>query len=74
MIVRRYTAADQAAWGDFVRTSKNGLFLFERGYMDYHAERFSDHSLLVYDEKDRLTALLPAPGSDLPGTRGERGT
>jgi hypothetical protein len=46
MIVRRCTAADQAAWDDFVRTSKNGLFLFERGYMDYHAERFSDHSLL----------------------------
>ncbi len=64
MIVRRYTAADQAAWDDFVRNSKNGWFLFERGYMDYHADRFSDHSLLVYDDRDRLIALLPAHQRD----------
>ncbi len=60
MIVRRYTAADQAAWDEFVQSSKNGWFLFERSYMDYHADRFADHSLLVYDDKDRLIALLPA--------------
>ena len=64
MIVKRYTAADQAAWNDFVRNSKNGWFLFERGYMDYHADRFSDHSLLVYDDRDRLIALLPAHQRD----------
>jgi hypothetical protein len=64
MIVKRYTAADQNAWDDFVRDSKNGWFLFERGYMDYHADRFSDHSLLVYDEEDRLVALLPANQRD----------
>ncbi len=60
MIVRRYTTADRAAWDRFVRTSKNGWFMFERGYVDYHADRFADHSLLVYDDKDRLIALLPA--------------
>lgn len=64
MIVRRYTTADQAVWDSFVRKSKNGWFLFERGYMDYHADRFSDHSLLAYDDKDRLIALLPAHERD----------
>jgi len=33
--------------------------LFERGYMDYHADRFRDASLLVRDD-GRLVALLPA--------------
>ncbi len=64
MIVRRYTAADQAAWDAFVRTSKNGWFMFERSYMEYHADRFADHSLLVYDDKVRLIALLPANQRD----------
>lgn len=60
MRVRRYQASDQAAWDDFVQRSKNGTFLFLRGYMDYHQDRFTDHSLLVYDEKDQLLALFPA--------------
>jgi hypothetical protein len=64
MIVRRYTAADMAVWNGFVRRSKNGWFLFERGYMDYHADRFVDHSLLVSDENGRLIALLPANRCD----------
>lgn len=28
--------------------------------MDYHRDRFIDHSLLCYDEKNRLIAVLPA--------------
>jgi hypothetical protein len=64
MRVRRYVVADQPAWDAFVAASKNGVFLFERGYMDYHADRFSDHSLLVYDDKGGLIALLPANRRD----------
>ena len=60
MIVQRYTADQQPAWDDFVRTSTNGTFLFFRDYMDYHRERFADHSLLVQDSQQRLIALLPA--------------
>ena len=40
--------------------SKNGTFLFDRGYMDYHADRFTDCSLMAYDGRGRLFALLPA--------------
>lgn len=60
MTFRRYTPQDQKTWDDFVRLSKNGTFLFERGYMDYHSDRFADHSLMFYDEKGKLLALLPA--------------
>lgn len=60
MTLRRYTPEDQKTWDDFVRLSKNGTFLFERGYMDYHSDRFRDHSLMCYDDKGKLLALLPA--------------
>ncbi|OBK96476.1 hypothetical protein A5645_08530 [Mycobacterium asiaticum] len=64
MIVERYDASYRSVWDSFVQNSKNGFFLFERGYMDYHSHRFSDHSLLIYDEKDNLIALLPANQHD----------
>ena len=52
-----------------VRDSKNGTFLFERGYMDYHSDRFEDHSLMYYDSKGRLMALLPACQTRQPDGR-----
>ena len=54
----RYTPDQKQAWNDFVRRSKNGTFLLDRNYMDYHADRFTDHSLMVY-RRDKLYALLP---------------
>ena len=46
-------------WNDFVARSKNGTFLFDRQYMDYHADRFQDCSLMCYLD-GTLFALLPA--------------
>lgn len=58
--VARYDPArDRATWDAFVATSRNGTFLFDRAYMDYHADRFRDASLVVR-EGGRPTALLPA--------------
>lgn len=62
--LRQYTASDAPQWNRFVEDSKNGTFLFLRGYMDYHSNRFTDHSLMFYDEKQRLIALLPANEKD----------
>jgi hypothetical protein len=61
--VRGYSAADRDAWDDFVRGSRNGTFLFLRDYLDYHADRFPDRSLLV-ESGGRLRALLPATVRD----------
>jgi len=55
-----YEPGLQAEWDDFVSRSKNGLFLFRRDYMDYHADRFEDASLMFRDEGGRLVGLLPA--------------
>ena len=55
----RYTASRQREWDAFVGGAKNATFLFARGYMDYHRDRFTDHSLMVF-HGHRLVALLPA--------------
>ena len=57
--VRRYMADNASEWNSFVAASKNGTFLFDRRFMDYHSDRFRDHSLMVLRE-GRLYALLPA--------------
>lgn len=57
--IRRYADDDRETWNDFVKRSKQGTFLFDRRYMDYHRDRFSDYSLLFY-KKEKLYALLPA--------------
>lgn len=56
--VKRYTDEDKEAWNQFNRTSKNSLFMFDRNYMDYHRDRFCDHSLMFFSD-DKLVALLP---------------
>lgn len=58
--IHLYRLSDSQIWDAFVRSSRNATFLFERAYMDYHADRFCDVSLLVYDEKLHLCALFPA--------------
>ena len=55
----RYNAVQADEWNQFVAQSKNGTFLFDRQYMDYHADRFHDHSLLFYRD-EKLYALFPA--------------
>src|SRR5688500_7397432 len=57
--VRRYEAADRARWDQVVRTARNSHFMFERGYLEYHADRYSDASLL-FETSGRLVAVLPA--------------
>ena len=55
----RYTSAHHDEWNRFVAASKNGTFLFDRRFMDYHADRFEDCSLMIY-RRGVLYALLPA--------------
>ncbi|MCW0366701.1 hypothetical protein NB699_001684 [Xanthomonas sacchari] len=57
--VRAYTAADAPLWDAVVEASRNGNLLHRRGYMDYHAARFVDASLLVEDAGTPL-AVFPA--------------
>ena len=58
--IRPYTPSQAEEWNLFVRQSRNGTFLFDRGYMDYHADRFADCSLMVRHNNGKLAAVLPA--------------
>ena len=58
--IEQYTPVRQAAWDDLIDHSKSPMFMFKRGFMEYHADRFQDFSLLFFNEKDELLAVLPA--------------
>lgn len=64
--VREYADAasrqkkDKSVWDEFIANSKNGTFLFYRDYMEYHSDRFIDNSLMFFDDKDKLLAVMPA--------------
>lgn len=57
--IKRYYEGDKELWDNFVHLSKNGCFLFFRSFMDYHKERFIDHSLMIYSDS-KLVSVLPA--------------
>ena len=57
--IKRYTPADKAVWDRYVAKARNATFLFYRNYMDYHADRFTDHSLMFY-VGSHLHSILPA--------------
>lgn len=63
--IERYGAQQRRAWDEFVAHSKNATFLFLRDYMEYHADRFTDASLLLW-EGGKLVALFPASRHLLP--------
>lgn len=59
MKVVRYTPEQAGEWDALVRTSRNGTFLLQRPYMDYHKARFADASLLFRTDDGRLSGVVP---------------
>jgi hypothetical protein len=57
--VEKYDPSRQADWNAFVRESKTPLFFLEREFLEYHADRFEDESLVVSNDQG-IIALLPA--------------
>lgn len=57
--IKKYEAIDKAVWDEFIENSKNGTFMLKRDFIDYHADRFEDFSLMFYDD-DNLLAVMPA--------------
>ncbi|MCT9823031.1 hypothetical protein ACVWZP_002353 [Pseudomonas sp. TE36184] len=58
-----YSPVDKSIWDSFIADSKTPLFLFKRDFMEYHADRFTDASLMIYED-DVLLAVLPASRKD----------
>lgn len=55
----RYEPALEKYWNELNARSLNGNFLFDRRFMDYHQDRFADHSVLIF-QNSRPIALFPA--------------
>ena len=56
--IKYYTPSEIEAWNELIDISSNGVFLHSRNFMDYHKDRFTDASLLIYSGKE-LLAVLP---------------
>ena len=71
MEIKRYDSGYSRRWDEFVDRSRQGTFLFKRGYMDYHSDRFEDFSLMAM-KGDEIMAVLPAnvAGSSLYSHQG----
>lgn len=61
--VERYTQQNEVVWNQFLETTRNGIFLFNRKFMDYHADRFNDHSLIFFDDAN-IIGIFPANQKD----------
>ena len=46
--VMPYNEQMEHDWNRAVESSKNGTFLFDRRFMDYHRDRFCDCSLVFF--------------------------
>ena len=60
MTIIKYDSEYKNIWDQFVKSSKNTHFFFQRDYMEYHSDRFEDFSLLFFDNQEKLLTILPA--------------
>lgn len=58
--VVRYSDLFKDKWDKFILNSINGTFLQSRTFLDYHGERFVDHSLLFIRGGNTIVAICPA--------------
>lgn len=56
--ITRYNHTYRETWNRFNQNAVNGLFLFDRSYLEYHQHRFQDHSLLIFLGEE-LLAIFP---------------
>ena len=58
-MLARYDPSQSETWDCFVAQARNRSFLFFRAYMDYHGDKFVDHSMIA-SRDGNVIALLPA--------------
>lgn len=60
IVIKRYSDEIRNDWNKYIYASKTPLFLLDRNYMEYHKDRFVDHSLIFYNKDEKIIGLLPA--------------
>ncbi len=61
--IEKYSAEKKNLWNEFLKNSKNGIFMLNRDFLEYHSDKFVDNSLMFYSE-GTLIALLPLSKHD----------
>ncbi|OXX53567.1 hypothetical protein B9J80_09060 [Vibrio sp. V12_P9A6T4] len=56
---KKYEPKEKHKWDSLIKSSRTPLFFFERNFLEYHQDRFIDHSLMFYSDEE-LIAVLPA--------------
>lgn len=57
--VQRYSDVNKQLWDDFVSQAEVHSILFYRDFIEYHSDRFTDYSLMFFQE-NKLIAIMPA--------------
>lgn len=69
-VFKKYLPEDEAKWDAFVSQSWNGTFLQTKRFLNYHSpNHFIDASLLCFDKKGNLAAVIPACVIESSGSR-----
>lgn len=58
--ITRYSISFKTLWDKTVSMVRQSSFLFFRDFMEYHQDRFTDWSLVVFDQHQNVIALFPA--------------
>lgn len=58
-----YQSDFYSLWNHFIQNSDNATFLLHRDFMEYHSDRFTDASILIF-EAENLVAVCPANSSE----------
>lgn len=64
--VERYNAERLGDWDRVLENAKNAIFQFDRGFIEYHGDRFVDMSAIAYID-DRPVAVIPAAFDPVSG-------
>ena len=59
MKIIKYNKTYENIWDEFIKNSKNGNIFHTRKFLNYHKDKFTDNSLLIYN-KNKLIGLFPA--------------
>ena len=60
IVTRPYTDSHADAWDAFLAHCPMATFLHSRKFLSHHGDKFTDGSLMFFDETEKLCGVLPA--------------
>ena len=59
MKIEKYKEENYSKWESFLSNSVNGNFMHSKKFLNYHGNKFTDFSILIYEDTN-LLGILPA--------------